>query len=208
MVGETHHLRFITSTGVTVDETVEIAVTSPRPSWNRFWHYGLLGICVGFAPIALGMLFFPVVRNLRESGLEFVLAMTIGMLTYLFVDLMLRGLEVAGEASSVFQGGMMIWFPMALTFGALATLASQKQSRPGGLRTAVLVAIGIGFTASILGVATSRHVLTVYGVPLSTAGIVVCWLVLFFALAWIGAPERGIIAQWRLRKKLKMETKS
>lgn len=144
VVGESHHLRLITSTGVTVDETVEIAVASPRPSWDRFWHYGLLGICVGFAPIALGMLFFPVIRNLRDVGLEFVLAMTIGMLTYLFVDLVLRGLEVAGEASSVFQGGMMIWFPMALTFGVLATLGNQKRSRPSGLRTAMLVAIGIG----------------------------------------------------------------
>lgn len=144
VTGETHHLRFITSTGVTVDESVEIAVTSPQPTWDRFWHYGLLGICVGFAPIVIGMLFFPVIRNLREGGLEFVLAMTIGMLTYLFIDLTLRGLEVAGEASSVFQGGMMIWFPMALTFGALATLANQKRRLPDGLRAAILVAVGIG----------------------------------------------------------------
>ena len=116
----------------------------PIPTWDRLWRFGVLGVCVGLAPIVLGMLFFPVIRNLRDAGVEFVLAMTIGMLAYLFVDLTLRGLEIASDASSIFQGGMMIWFPMALTFGALATLTNQKRKQPDGLRTALLVALGIG----------------------------------------------------------------
>ena len=142
--GETHHLRLITSTGVTIDESVEIAATSPAPTLARLANYTLLGLCVGLAPVALGMLFFPVLKSLRRTGLEFVLALTIGLLAYLLIDLTLEGLELAGQASPLFQGGMLIWIPMALTFGALAAVGSRSKRDASGLRVAALVALGIG----------------------------------------------------------------
>ena len=34
VMGETHHLRLITRTGITFDDSVDIAVTSPTPTWG------------------------------------------------------------------------------------------------------------------------------------------------------------------------------
>jgi len=52
------------------------------------------------------------------------------------------------------------------------------------LGTLIFMAIGIGFFASLIGVALSRHILSVYGVPFST-GIVVCVIAGLFLLAII-----------------------
>lgn len=51
------------------------------------------------------------------------------------------------------------------------------------LKSMLFVAVAIGIAASIFGVAVSRHILTVYGISLSTAGIVVCTIVLFYLTA-------------------------
>jgi manganese/zinc/iron transport system permease protein len=53
------------------------------------------------------------------------------------------------------------------------------------LKTLLFLSMSIGSLASLVGVALSRHILTVYDTPLSTAGIVVCVIVCFFLLAVI-----------------------
>jgi manganese/zinc/iron transport system permease protein len=53
------------------------------------------------------------------------------------------------------------------------------------LSTLIALAMAIGALSSLLGVATSRHLLAVYDLPVSTGGIVVLWIVFFFVLAAI-----------------------
>ena len=53
------------------------------------------------------------------------------------------------------------------------------------LRKLIFVAIAVGGTASLIGVALARHILSVYDMALSTGGIVVCTLVAFY-LAILG----------------------
>ncbi len=65
------------------------------------------------------------------------------------------------------------------------------------------VAILVGILASTIGVALSRHILTIFGVGLSTGGIVVTLLGLFYLSALFFAPRRGIISQLFQRKKLR-----
>ncbi len=55
--------------------------------------------------------------------------------------------------------------------------------------------VGIGILSAIIGVALTRHILTVYGMALSTSGIVVCMILLFYLIAAIFAPERGLLSQ-------------
>ena len=50
------------------------------------------------------------------------------------------------------------------------------------LKKMMLIAAAIGIAASIIGVALSRHLLTVYGTALSTSGVVVCVIVVLFLL--------------------------
>jgi manganese/zinc/iron transport system permease protein len=51
------------------------------------------------------------------------------------------------------------------------------------LKQMLLTAVAIGIGASIVGVALSRHLLTEYGLALSTGGIVVCVIVFFYLTA-------------------------
>lgn len=51
------------------------------------------------------------------------------------------------------------------------------------LKKLLVLSVFIGSLASLFGVAVSRHILTVYGVPFSTSGIVVCTIVIFYLLA-------------------------
>ncbi len=50
------------------------------------------------------------------------------------------------------------------------------------LKHLLLLAVGIGILASVIGVAISRHLLTEYGLTLSTSGIVVCTIAVFFLI--------------------------
>lgn len=61
--------------------------------------------------------------------------------------------------------------------------------------------VGIGILCAFIGVALTRHILTVYGMALSTSGIVVCMILLFYIAVAIFAPERGLLARaWTMRQ--------
>ena len=81
--GETHHLKFITSTGVSFEHTIEVALPTPALSAGHLVLYGVVGLLVGVVPVALGMMFYPVMRSAGRRTLEFVLALTIGLLAFL-----------------------------------------------------------------------------------------------------------------------------
>jgi len=51
------------------------------------------------------------------------------------------------------------------------------------LKKMVALSMLIGSFAALVGVALSRHILSVYGVALSTGGVVVCTIVLFYSAA-------------------------
>lgn len=65
------------------------------------------------------------------------------------------------------------------------------------LKKMLLLAAAIGVCASIVGVAFSRHMLSIYGVSLSTAGVVVCTILIIYLAAalstrsfWFNSTQR------------------
>lgn len=64
------------------------------------------------------------------------------------------------------------------------------------LKKVVAIAVVIGSLASFVSVALSRHLLTVYGVALSTAGLVVCMILFFYLFVLFFAPKRGLVAKF------------
>jgi manganese/zinc/iron transport system permease protein len=48
------------------------------------------------------------------------------------------------------------------------------------LKEQIFLAVCFGFASALVGVALTRHILTVYGVALSTSGVVVCTIVVFY----------------------------
>ena len=141
---EVHHLRFLTESGATFDHTIDIARKSPDLSWSLIGDYGLVAVLVGLVPVAFGMLFFPAIKTVGSEGLEFVIALTIGLLGYLFIDLVLEGLELSKSSSSIFGGAVLVLIPMVLTFVALEALSQEPKKQKDGVQIAILIAFGIG----------------------------------------------------------------
>lgn len=72
---------------------------------------------------------------------------------------------------------------MLLTFIAGLPLTARLLTH--SLKGMLLISVAVGVLASVVGVAVSRHILTVYGTPLSTSGVVVCVIVIFYILTAI-----------------------
>ena len=143
--GEAHELRLVSSSGVTFDHGIEVALTSPAPSWRAFWVFTTIGLYVGVIPVALGLLWYPMVRRLGERGLGFVLALTVGLLLFLLVDSLHEGIEVAGEVASSLQGTAALLFSALFAYVAIEAGGRLFAGDPSrGRSVAMLVAIGIG----------------------------------------------------------------
>lgn len=147
--GEAHEIRLITSTGATFDHEIEVAVESPQPTRARWGLFALLGAFVGVVPVGLGLMWFPVLQRLSTSTLNFILALTIGLLVFLFFDTLLEGLELAEQVPDLFQASPMVFLVGLLGYLVL-TAASRwggrgDSSTPAGRRwIATAIALGIG----------------------------------------------------------------
>jgi zinc transporter ZupT len=142
--GETHHLVFLTSTGVSFDHTIEVALSTPQLSAVDLVAYGVVGLFVGVVPVVLGMMFYPVMRGSARRGLEFVLALTIGLLVFLLVDTLEEGLEIAAGAASALQATTLVWLGALTTFLALMVVGRRGGRAPEGVALATFIALGIG----------------------------------------------------------------
>lgn len=147
--GEPHAITLYTNTGTSFTGDVPIAVETPQPSVNQFLAYGLLGIYVGVIPVGLGLLWFPAMRRMGRKGLNFVLALTVGLLVFLLVDTILEAMEVAGDVAGLFQGLPVAVFAAVLSWLAIMAVSgrqseTERDSGAGRLRIATLIALSIG----------------------------------------------------------------
>jgi len=146
--GEAHELRLVTASGVTFDHTVEVAVATPKPSWRFLGVLALIGLYVGVLPVALGLLWYPFVGRLGRRALDFVLALTVGLLAFLLVDAVGDGLEAAAGLAESFQGLALFAFAALFAYLAIEGLGrwlERRQAAAGAAWVlALLVAVGIG----------------------------------------------------------------
>ena len=145
--GEAYEIVLITSTGTTFDAEVPVAVLTPGFSGETFWSYTLIGTYVGVIPVALGLLWYPFLRRLGSAGMNFVLAMTVGLLAFLVVDTLQEALEVAVELPGVFSGiPLVILLTLLTLLGLLGTERLLRRGREEATRlgTSYRIALGIG----------------------------------------------------------------
>jgi zinc transporter ZupT len=147
--GEAHFVKVVSSTGTTFEHEIGVAVTTPRPDARYLGIFALIGLYVGVIPVALGLLWFPLVGRLGKSGMDFLLALTIGLLLFLLADAAHEGLEAADAIPGSLQGPALFFFGALGAFLALEALGVTLKSKRGaglgaGWVTALLVAIGIG----------------------------------------------------------------
>ncbi|MEM7736328.1 MAG: metal transporter [Deinococcota bacterium] len=141
---ETHHLTILSKTGVPFEHEIAVATPTPSFSWSRLLAFALLGIYVGVVPVSLGLLFFPYLRTLGQRGLQFLLALTLGLLGFLLVDTLQEGLELAAGAAGAFQANALVWLAAGLSFLILMAVGRRKGHAPEGLSLASYLALGIG----------------------------------------------------------------
>ncbi len=140
--GEPLPIVLITSTGITFDTEVEVAVESPQTSAATFGAYGLLGIYVGVIPVLLGMLWYPFLQRVDQKWVNAFLALTVGLLIFLFVDTVLEALEIAEAVPGVFQGVPVVIFGTLFSLGILIAVSRRQGGTP--LTIATFIALGIG----------------------------------------------------------------
>lgn len=142
---ETHMVRLISSLGVTFDGEIAVAVASPQPSLSLFWRFGLIGLYVGVVPVALGMLWYPFMRRLSKQAMNFILALTIGLLIFLAIGTWLDALEFAAELPAFWQGVPLVTFIALIALGVLLVIGARGNRRERTpLAVAYLIALGIG----------------------------------------------------------------
>ena len=160
VAGETHHLRFVTSTGATFDYTYDVARTSPDADAATLFSLALLGLFVGVVPIALGMMTLPVLRRMGRNGIVFAMALTIGLLAFLLVDTLTEGLQLAGSAARAFQGDVAVWPAGGVALATWLALAIGLHNFGEGLSIGVALAAGNAALGSLLIVGFTVHNLT------------------------------------------------
>lgn len=150
--GEAHVVRVVTSSGTTFEREIAVAVETPRPGLRYFGVFALIGLYVGVIPVAIGLLWFPMVARLSRKGFDFVLALTVGLLLFLMVDATTEGIEASAAIPNSYQGTVLFVFTAGAAYLALAAFGGWLRRReigrravaPAGYILALLVAVGIG----------------------------------------------------------------
>ena len=157
--GQSYEVMLLTSTGATIDHTIDAAVETPDADLGFYGLMALIGLYVGVIPVAIGMLWLPWVRAVDARWMRFLLAFTVGLLAFLGIDALLEGTELAGTGPQSLGGAALVWLGAAGAYMALSAVdgwlsrrreglgADDRDERTGrslGYRAAFLVALGIG----------------------------------------------------------------
>lgn len=124
---------------------------------------------------ALFLLFF---KEFKITTFDAGLSRALGISPIFFNYLLMA--QVSATAIGAFRAVGVL---MVLAFFTGPALTARMLT--DDLKNMILLAVGIGIGASLAGVALSRHMLSVYGISLSTAGVVVCTIVIIFLVAAI-----------------------
>ena len=150
--GEAYEVALITSTGGTVNASVDVAAETPDADLGFFGLMALVGVYVGVVPVAIGMLWLPWIRRIDPRYVQFLLALTLGLLAFLGIDALLEGTEFAGGGSQAFGGAALVYLGAAIAYLALVGVdarlrGTEEKAKARGAapwRLAFLVAFGIG----------------------------------------------------------------
>ena len=143
VLGEAHRINVITDTGATFEHEIPVAVPTPEATQDQLFQQAIVGAIVGILPVAIGLMFYPAMRGMGSSGMGFLLALTVGLLTFLLIDMTFEALELSLEAAPLFQGQAMVILAALATFLILMGIG-RRSGRPEGIALAYFIALGIG----------------------------------------------------------------
>ena len=150
--GEAYGVTLMTATGGTIDHAIDVAAETPEADVGFYGLMALVGLYVGLIPVAIGMLWLPWVRAIDPRWVQFLLALTLGLLAFLGVDALLEGTEIAGTGAEALGGAALVFLGAGVAYLGLAGVDGWLRGRAssaagagaGPWRLALLVALGIG----------------------------------------------------------------
>lgn len=141
--GEAHHIALITQTGAVFTHDIEVAQATPDWSGPSLTVFILIGLLLGVAPVATGLLAYPALRRLSPAAIRFVLALTVGLLAFLLIDTLTEGAESAAESLARLNGAIAVPVIALFTTGILL-LIGRSRGPLEGLALSAFIALGIG----------------------------------------------------------------
>ena len=143
VLGEAHLVNMLSNTGTAFEHEIAVALPTPKATPGQLRQQAIVGAIVGLLPVALGLMFFPAMRGVGRSGMNFLLALTVGLLAFLLVDMTNEALELAAESAALFQGSAMVWLAALASF-LLLMAVGRWRGTPEGIALAFYIALGIG----------------------------------------------------------------
>jgi zinc transporter, ZIP family len=143
---EAHIIVLVSSLGTLFEGEVPVAVETPQPSVPLFVQFGLVGLYVGVVPIFLGVLWYPFMRRLSKSAMNFILSLTVGLLVYLAIGTWLDANEFAAELPAFWQGVPLVIIIALITLGgiiAVGSVGAGRESTPLGVSYRIAMGIGL-----------------------------------------------------------------
>lgn len=148
--GDAHVVRVLTSTGTPFEHEIPVAVATPTANTRFLAVFTLIGLYVGVLPVAIGLLWFPFLSRLSARSMDFLLALTIGLLLFLLVDGAEEGLSVSEALPGSFQGVVLFVLAAGAAYLVLEWVGEVMKKRRHSTEhgkswvLAVLIAVGIG----------------------------------------------------------------
>ena len=143
---EAHNIVLVSSIGTLFPAQVLAAVETPKPSNQLFVQFGLVGLYVGIIPVFLGVLWYPFMRRLSKQAMNFILALTVGLLFYLAIGTWLDANEFALGLPVFWQGVPLVIFIALITLGILISiggLGKRRETTPLGISYRIALGIGL-----------------------------------------------------------------
>ena len=107
------------------------------------------------------MLWLPWVRRIDQRFVQFVLALTVGLLGFLGIDALLEGTEIAATGAEAFGGAALVWLGAVVAYLALAGVDGwlrARRERASGCRCRGRLAAGRCSSRSASACTTSARV--------------------------------------------------
>lgn len=142
--GEAHRVALLSNLGTVFEAEIPVAALTPRLDSSLFARFGLVGLYVGVVPVVLGMLWFPWMRRLSGGAMNFILALTVGLLVYLAIGTWLDAQEFAAELPAFWQGAPAVALIALIAVGALLAVGGKRKADEAPLGLSYRIAVGIG----------------------------------------------------------------
>ncbi len=150
--GEAYEIFLLTSTGTAIPAAIDAAAETPGVDLSFLGLMALLGIYVGIIPVAIGMVWLPMLRRVGPALIRGLLAFTVGLLAFLGLDALLEGFGIAGAGPQAFGGAALVLLGAGVSYLVLALVDARMRSRRERARAAgsakvqmaTLIAVGIG----------------------------------------------------------------